>query len=60
MIITDQPATMFTKAAAVFLAVQNTADDGEWIYKAEPIEGNKANLYAVVIYGEDGEKIGTF
>jgi hypothetical protein len=51
---------MFTKAAAVFLAVQNTADDGEWIYKAEPIEGNKANLYAVVIYGEDGEKIGTF
>lgn len=54
----DAPANYFTKAAAVFLAAQNTADDGEWTYKAEAVEGNAANLYAVAIYGEDGEKIG--
>lgn len=52
------PAHFFTKAAAVILAAQNTADDGEWIYKAEPVQGNAANLYTVAIYSEDNEKIG--
>jgi len=55
----DTPAHYFTKAAAVLLAAQNTATDGEWIYKAEAVEGNAANLYAVTIYSQDGEKIGT-
>ena len=53
------PTHFFTKAAAAFLAAQNTADDGAWIYKAEPVQGNAANLYTVAIFDEDGEKIGT-
>ena len=55
----DTPAHYFTKAAAALLAAQNTATDGEWIYKAEPVQGNAANLYTVAIFDEDGEKIGT-
>lgn len=55
----DTPTHYFTKAAAVLLAAQNTADDGEWLYKAEPVQGNAANLYTVAIYGQDGQKIGT-
>jgi hypothetical protein len=55
----DTPAHYFTKAAAVLLAAQNTADDGEWTYKAEPVQGNAANLYTVTIYGQDGQKIGS-
>jgi len=54
----DTPAHHFTKAAAVILAAQNTASDGEWTYKAEPVQGNAANLYAVAIYDEDNKKIG--
>ena len=53
------PAHYFTKAAATILAAQNTADDGEWTYKAEAVAGNAAQLYTVAIYSEDGEKIGT-
>jgi hypothetical protein len=52
------PAHFFDKAAAVFLAFQNTQDDGEWLYKAEPVQGNAANLYTVAIYDEDNKKIG--
>jgi hypothetical protein len=47
----------FTKAQAIMLAFQNTADDGEWTYKAEKCEGS--DYYQVVIYGEDGTRIGT-
>jgi hypothetical protein len=54
----DTPAHYFTKAAAVILAAQNTASDGEWLYKAEAVEGNRANLYAVAIFDEDNKKIG--
>lgn len=55
----NTPTHFFTKAAAVILAAQNTATDGEWIYKAEAVEGNAAQLYTVAIFDEDGEKIGT-
>lgn len=54
-----ETTTYFERAAAVFLAHQNTADDGEWTYRAEPVEGNAAKLYRVAIYGQDGEFIGT-
>lgn len=46
----------FTKAQAQFWAFQNTQDDGEWTYKAEPCEGSQ--WYIVAIYGEDGTYIG--
>jgi hypothetical protein len=49
----------FTRATAHFIAAQNTADDGEWEYRAEPVEGNTAQLYTVNIYDQDGNKIGT-
>jgi len=55
----NNPATHLTKAAAHLIAAQNTADDGEWTYKAEPVEGNTAQLYTVNIYDQDGNKIGT-
>jgi len=51
-------ANYFTRATAHFIAAQNTADDGEWTYKAEPVEGNAAQLYTVAIYDEQGAKIG--
>ena len=50
--------TLFTKAAAIILAAQNTADDGEWAYKAEPMEGNTAQLYKVAIYDESAQLLG--
>lgn len=50
--------TLFTKAAAVILAAQNTATDGEWTYKAEPMEGNTAQLYKVAIYDESAQLLG--
>jgi hypothetical protein len=55
----NDTANYFTKAAAQILAAQNTADDGEWEYRAEPVEGNAAQLYTVAIYDQDGNKIGT-
>jgi hypothetical protein len=55
----NNPARYFTRATAHFIAAQNTADDGEWTYKAEPVEGNTAQLYTVTIYDQDGNKIGT-
>lgn len=50
--------TLFTKAAALMLAHQNTADDGEWVYKAEPVQGNTAQLYKVAIYDETAQPLG--
>ena len=50
--------TLFTKAAALMLAAQNTATDGEWTYKAEPLEGNAAQLYKVAIYDESAQLLG--
>lgn len=50
--------TLFTKAAALMLAHQNTADDGEWVYKAEPVQGNTAQLYKVAIYDESAQLLG--
>lgn len=51
--------SFFAQTTATQLAEKNTAADGEWTYKAEPVQGNKANLYQVVIYDQDGQKIGT-
>jgi hypothetical protein len=50
--------TLFTKAAALMLAAQNTADDGDWVYKAEPVQGNTAQLYKVAIYDEAAQLLG--
>ena len=50
--------TLFTKAAALMLAEQNTATDGEWTYKAEPLQGNTAQLYKVAIYDETAQILG--
>jgi hypothetical protein len=50
--------TLFTKATALMLAHQNTADDGEWTYKAEPVQGNTAQLYKVAIYDETAQLLG--
>lgn len=52
------PTHLFDKATAFFLAAQNTAGDGEWLYKAEPLQGDAANLYIVAIYDENNKKIG--
>jgi hypothetical protein len=54
----NTPANYFTRATAHFIAAQNNADDGEWEYRAEPVEGNTAQLYTVAIYDEQGAKIG--
>jgi hypothetical protein len=54
----QQPAHFFTKAAAEFLAHQNTATDGEWTYKAEPAQDNPSQLYIVKIYDQEGQHIG--
>jgi len=53
----EPPMNYFTKAQAIMLAFQNTADDGEWTYEAEKCSGS--DYYLVVIYGEDGTRIGT-
>jgi hypothetical protein len=54
----NETTNYFTRATAHFIAAQNTADDGEWTYRAEPVEGNAAQLYTVAIYDEQGAKIG--
>ncbi len=52
-------ASLFTKEKAEALATQNTAEDGEWTYKAEPTQGDASSLYQVAIYDPEGQKIGT-
>ncbi len=51
--------SLFTKEKAEALATQNTAEDGEWTYKAEPTQGDASSLYQVAIYDPEGQKIGT-
>ena len=51
--------SLFTKEKAEALAKQNTAEDGEWTYKAEPTQGDASSLYQVAIYDSEGQKIGT-
>lgn len=51
-------ASLFTKEKAEALATQNTAEDGDWTYKAEPTQVGASSLYQVVIYDPEGQKIG--